>query len=159
MAGDGEKKPWDGAVGAVNEKLDGASKSARDAASDSANQVKSLVNGNVKQVKDLFGANVEQAKELTSSARLAIRRVGAQVLDGVKIAVSPVVQVFKKADSTDGTALRKQISSAREQLNEQLKDAQVRGANPFCLRYREAMTRCSGWTDMVVSLCWCCRSS
>ncbi|GAB9463806.1 hypothetical protein Gpo141_00001254 [Globisporangium polare] len=104
MAGDGEKKPWDGAVGAVNEKLDGASKSARDAASDSANQ----------------------AKELTSSARLAIRRVGAQVLDGVKIAVSPVVQVFKKADSTDGTALRKQISSAREQLNEQLKDAQIK---------------------------------
>lgn len=131
MAGDGEKKPWDGAFGAVNEKLDGASKSARDAASNNANQFKGLVNGNVNQVKDLFGANVEQAKELTSSARIAIRRVGTQVLDGVKILVSPVVQVFEKAKSKDGTELRKQISTARKQLNEQLKDAQVSGTNPL----------------------------
>lgn len=131
MAGDDEKKPWDGAYGAVNEKLDGAPKSTRGAASDSVNQPKSFVNGNGNQVKDFFGANVEQAKELTSSARIAIRRVGAQVLDGIKIAVSPVVQVFERAESKDGTELRKQISATREQLNEQLEDVQVSGTNPL----------------------------
>lgn len=124
MAGDGEKKPWDGAVG---DKLDGASKSVRDAASDSVSQVKNLVGGNVNQVKDFFGANVEQAKELTSTARIAIRRVGTQALNGLKTAVSPVVQIFEKAESADGTEMRKHISTARVQLNEQLKDAQVRG--------------------------------
>lgn len=127
MAGDNnsEKKPWDGAVDAVSDKLGDATKSVRDVASDSVGQVKSLVGNNVGQVKAVFGANVEQAKELTSTARIAIRRVGAQALEGIKTAVAPVVQVFEKAESKDGTQLRKQISSVRVQVNEQLREAQV----------------------------------
>lgn len=118
MAGDSDKKPWENAAGAVSDTLEGASKSVRDAASGSVNQVKSLVGANV-------GQATEQAKELTSAARIAIRRVGQQALNGLKDAVRPVVQVFEKAESKDGTQLRKQISSARVQLNEQLHTAQV----------------------------------
>ncbi|TYZ62728.1 hypothetical protein PybrP1_001421 [[Pythium] brassicae (nom. inval.)] len=119
MAGDGDKKPWESAAGAVSDTLEGASKSVRDVTTGGVNQVKSLVGANVGQAK-------EQAKELTSAARIAIRRVGQQALNGIKDAVRPVVQVFEKAESKDGTQLRRQISSARVQLNEQLSTAQLK---------------------------------
>uniref|UniRef100_K3WKL3 Uncharacterized protein n=1 Tax=Globisporangium ultimum (strain ATCC 200006 / CBS 805.95 / DAOM BR144) TaxID=431595 RepID=K3WKL3_GLOUD len=125
MAGDGDKKPWDGAVGAVTDVMDSASKSVRNTAADGVSQLKGLVGGNVDQVKDFFGANVEQGKELTNSARIAIKRVGKQAYEGLKSAVSPVVQIFERAESQEGTELRKQISSVRLQVNHQLHDVQL----------------------------------
>lgn len=141
MAGDAgdDKKPWER-----------ASKSARDAAADSAGQVKTLVDANVEQVKSLLGANVEQAKELTSSARVAIRKVGQQALNGLKDAVRPVVQVFEKAESKDGTELRKQISTVRVQLNEQLHSAQVGVTFDICCWWSDIIhTRLTGCCVML----------
>lgn len=123
MAGDGDKKPWDGV--AANDTIDDAPKRVHDASADGANQSKSFVGDSVNQVKEIFGANVDQAKELTSSARASIKRAGNQVFEGLKTVVSPFVQIFEQAESKEGTGLRKQISSVREQVNHQLHDAQV----------------------------------
>lgn len=84
-----------------------------------------VLNFTAPDVKNFVNYNVEQGKQLTSSARGAIRRAGAQVLEVIKTSTRPVVQVFEKADN-DGTELRKQISSVRVQVNKQLHGAEVR---------------------------------
>ncbi|RLN93609.1 hypothetical protein BBJ28_00025797, partial [Nothophytophthora sp. Chile5] len=116
MAGEDKSgKPWDAALGAVSKQLDDASKSVRDAAS-----------GPVTQAREAVMGEVDHAKELSSSARHALTTAGKQAWEATQTYVAPVVEVFKKADGDEGTALRKQIGLAREQLNRQLYEAQLR---------------------------------
>ncbi|KAL3667882.1 hypothetical protein V7S43_006763 [Phytophthora oleae] len=114
MADKGDKKPWDGALGAVSKQLDEASKSVRDAAA-----------GPVNQARDVVLNEVDHAKELTSSARHAVHEVAEQAWEATKTFVAPVVDVFKRAEGDEGTQLRKHLAVARESLNEQLYAAQV----------------------------------
>lgn len=110
-----DKKPWDAAVESVKGTVDGAVKTVHDA-----------VDGNVQQFKDLAKGQVEHAQELTGTARVAIKRVGKEAAEGLKGVVRPVVQVFEQADGTEGTELRKQLAHARETVNHQLYDAQLK---------------------------------
>lgn len=111
---DKQPKPWEAPLAAVSESFNDATKS-----------VSQVVSGGFGQVKQTTQLGVTQAQELTSSARIAIRRVGGQVIKSIKDTTRPVVEVFEKAESADGTVLRKHISVAREQLNHQLHDTEV----------------------------------
>lgn len=112
----GEGKPWDAALGAVSKQLDDATKGVREATADGVGQARAAVLG-----------NVEQAKELSSSARVAIVRSTQKAWEALQRAVRPAVAVFEQADSAEGTPLRKHFAIARESVNRQLYDAQVRG--------------------------------
>ncbi|TMW63267.1 hypothetical protein Poli38472_002208 [Pythium oligandrum] len=116
VGGDDKKQqPWDAALESVKESVDGAVKGVQDA-----------LGGNVQQVKDLARGQIDQAQELTSSARIAISRLGKEATQGLKNVVRPVIQIFEQAEGKEGTQLRKQISSARVQVNHQLYDAQLK---------------------------------
>ncbi|RLN58698.1 hypothetical protein BBJ29_001578 [Phytophthora kernoviae] len=114
MSADEGGKPWDGALDAVSKQLDDASKSVRDAAS-----------GPVNQARDAVLGEVDHAKELTSSARHAISESTQQAWEATKTFMAPVVEIFKQADGDEGTALRKHLGVAREQVNRQLYETQL----------------------------------
>lgn len=121
---DKQPKPWEALLAAVSESFNGATKS-----------VNQVVSGGLSQVKQTTQQGVTQAQELTSSARIAIRRVGGQATKSIKDAMRPIVEVFEKAESTDGTVLRKQIAGAREQINYQLHDMEVWTTSDWAIKH------------------------
>ena len=69
--------------------------------------------------------NVQAANDLTGTARHAIKTFGKTAYESVRTYTRPVFHVFEQADSKEGTQLRKEISSIRKSLNEQIYNSEV----------------------------------
>ncbi|CAI5703479.1 unnamed protein product [Peronospora effusa] len=109
-----DKMPGDAALGAVSKQQDEASKNARTVDTDSFNQA-----------RDVVKRKADHVKELTSAVRDALDETAQQAWEVTKMFVTPVVDVFKRADGEEGTELRKYVGVARERLNVQLYAAQM----------------------------------
>ncbi|CAI5712829.1 unnamed protein product [Peronospora farinosa] len=109
-----DKMPGDAALGAVSKQQDEASKNARTVDTDSFNKA-----------RDVVKSKADHVKELTSAVRDALDETAQQAWEVTKTFVTPVVDVFKRADGEKGTELRKYVGVARERLNVQLYAAQM----------------------------------
>ncbi|CAI5747433.1 unnamed protein product [Peronospora destructor] len=109
-----EKKPRDAVLGAVSKHQDEASK-----------DVRTVDENFVNQARDVVLSKVDHAKELTSAARDALGETAQQAWEVTKTFVTPVSDVFRRADGKEGTELRRYIGVARERLNVQLYAAQM----------------------------------